>query len=73
MDRITDIAPYVPEARGHFDAGFPDLTFLQLVCGHRTIEELEYAFADVQVPSDTARAVLHALFPRQFSDVWPVA
>ncbi len=70
---ITGIAPFTPEARDRFDAGFPDLTFLQLVCGHRTVEELEHAFADVRVRSDEARAVLHALFPRQFSDVWPVA
>jgi len=71
--RLTNIAPYIPEARDRFDAGFPDLTFLQLVGGHRTIGELEHAFADVRVRTDEARAVLHALFPRQFSDVWPIS
>jgi len=28
------------------DAGFPDLTFLQLVFGYRDSDELDYAFPD---------------------------
>ena len=33
-----------PDERG--SAAFPDLTFLQLVFGYRTLEDLRYAFAD---------------------------
>jgi len=71
--RLTAIETYTPDTRDRMDAGFPDHTFLQLVCGHRTVAELEYAFADVQIRTDTARALLTALFPKQFSDLWPVA
>lgn len=56
-----------------FDAAFPDLTFLHLLCGHRTLAELEYAFADVRVRRDEARALLDALFPAQPSNVWGIS
>ena len=48
----------------------PDLVFLQLLFGYRSLEELEYAFADCRVENDEARALLTALFPRQTSNVW---
>jgi len=60
-----------PDERG--SAAFPDLTFLQLVFGYRSLEELCYAFADCWVENDATHAVLEALFPRQDSDVWPIA
>lgn len=60
-----------PDERGA--AAFPDLTFLQLLFGYRTLEELRYAFADCWVANDATQAVLEALFPRQDSDVWPIA
>lgn len=71
--RLTEIEACAPDTHEREGAAFPDQTFLQLVCGHRTVAELEYAFADVQIRTDTARALLTALFPKQFSDVWPVA
>jgi len=52
---------------------FPDLTFLQLLFGYRTLEELEHAFPDVGAGDDTSRALLGVLFPKRSSDVWPVA
>jgi hypothetical protein len=60
-----------PDERGA--AAFPDLTFLQLLFGYRTLEELRYAFADCWVENDATHTVLEALFPRQDSDVWPIA
>ena len=60
-----------PDERGM--AAFPDLTFLQLVFGYRTLEELRYAFADCWVTNDETQAVLEAIFPRQDSNVWPIA
>ena len=71
--RLTTIEACAPDTYEREGAAFPDQTFLQLVCGHRTVAELEYAFADVQIRTDTTRALLTALFPKQFSDVWPVA
>lgn len=54
-------------------AMFPDLTFLQLLFGFRTLDELEAAFPDCVVRTQEARALLTALFPRTSSDVWPVS
>ena len=54
------------------DAMFPDLTFLQLLFGHRSVEELEYAFADCLVRTEATRALLDALFPKHPSHVFAV-
>jgi len=56
------------DARG--DATFPDLTFLQLLFGYRSLQELCNAFADCWVGTDGTRALLEALFPKQASHVW---
>ena len=53
-------------------AMFPDLTFLQLLFGFRSLAELEAAFPDCIVRTNEARALLDALFPRTPSDVWPL-
>jgi hypothetical protein len=72
--RITEISPWKPEPLGHSgDAAFPQLTFLQLLFGYRTLEELNYAFADCFWDHDTAFALLTALFPKQTSSIWPVS
>lgn len=54
-------------------AGFPDLTFLQLVFGYRSLDEIRYAFADCWYNEDYARPLLEALFPRRPSDLWPIS
>ena len=53
-------------------ATFPDLTFLQLLFGFRSLRELEAAFPDCLVRTPEARALLNALFPKTPSDIWPV-
>lgn len=50
-------------------AGFPGLTFLQLVFGYRSLAELRTNFADCWVNEDKALALLNALFPRCASNV----
>jgi hypothetical protein len=54
------------------DAAFPNLTFLQLLFGHRSVEELDYAFADCLPGSGDARVLLKTLFPKSPSDLWPI-
>ena len=71
--RLAAVEAWKPRRGDDGVAAFPDLTFLQLVFGHRTLDELRYAFADCGVETDDARAVLEAMFPKQGSDVWPVA
>jgi hypothetical protein len=53
------------------DAAFPDLTFLQLLMGYRSLEELRYAFKDCRYRNDEARALLRALFPKQTAYIFP--
>ena len=54
-------------------AGFPGLTFLQILFGYHTLEELRSAFPDCWVNEDKARPILEAIFPKQSSSVWPVS
>lgn len=69
--RITNITSSKLEQWDKVDAGFPGLTFLQLLFGYRGREELQYAFPDCWVNKDF-RALVDALFPRMISHVWPI-
>lgn len=55
------------------DASFPDLTFLHLLLGHRSFDELRHAFTDCFWDNNTARVLLNALFPKKTSDVHPIS
>ncbi len=71
--RLTDIASWQPSAteRGH--ASFPDLTFLQLLFGYTSLDELQHAFPDCMIRTDEARVLLDTLFPKQGSNLWSIA
>ncbi len=71
--RLMAVEPWVATRDDGGSAGFPGLTFLQLLFGYRTLEEVQAAFADCWVDGDDARALLNALFPKQASCFWPVA
>jgi hypothetical protein len=72
--RLVEVESWKPAPQGHSgDAGFPGLTFLQLLFGYRSLVELQYAFADCWTGGDEPRALLEILFPKQASDVWPLA
>jgi hypothetical protein len=72
--RLAAVKAWKPEPQGHSgEAAFPDHTFLQLLLGYRSLAELKYAFADCWTSSDATHALLEALFPRQPSDIFPVA
>ncbi|MGI8550729.1 MAG: hypothetical protein ACR2PL_08075, partial [Dehalococcoidia bacterium] len=58
-----------PDYRGA-DASLPDLTFLQLLFGHRSLADLEYAFADCQAFTEKGRVLLPILFPTRPSHIW---
>lgn len=51
---------------------FPGLTFLHMVFGHRTLQEIRYMFADAWITGSKA-GLLQALFPRQTSYVWCIS
>ncbi|HYI14034.1 MAG TPA: GNAT family N-acetyltransferase [Thermomicrobiales bacterium] len=53
-------------------ASFPDLTFLQLLFGFRSMAELNLWYPDCRIRTNEARVLLDVLFPKQPSFVWPV-
>ena len=72
--RLSQVENYKPGPVGYEgNAGFPGLTFLQLLFGHRTLDELRAAFPDCFVRGDEAMILLQTLFPRQPSSIWPVS
>jgi hypothetical protein len=64
------VASWTPERFEAGDALFPDLSFLPLLFGFRSLEEIQYAFPDCSTASDDARALLPILFPKRDSRVW---
>jgi hypothetical protein len=71
--RLTAIEAWQPSLADDGSAAFPGLTFLQLLFGYRSLEELRSFFPDCWVSGDESRALLGILFPKQPSDFWPVA
>jgi hypothetical protein len=69
---LTGIDKGVPSTAGRADASFRRDTFLQLLFGYRSLDELQYAHPDCLVRTDTVRALLTAMFCKQPSNVWPV-
>jgi hypothetical protein len=51
-------------------AAFPEETFTHLLCGTRSLAELEAQDADCEVASEEARVILNILFPKTPSAVW---
>jgi hypothetical protein len=70
--RLVEIKPWTPTSGEDGDAFFPDLSFLQLLFGHRSMEELRTSLTDCWTANDGARALMDALFPKQPSNIWPV-
>ncbi len=77
--RLVEAEPcphHVPNqeaALGPTGAMFPGLTFLQLLFGCRSLDELEHAFGDCRARSEEARVLLEALFPKRPSLIWAVS
>ncbi len=67
--KITDISNWSPDSVEDGDARFPDLTFLQLLCGRRRFNELKANFADCG-GQDEAGVLLDCLFPPFTGNVW---
>jgi hypothetical protein len=65
--------PWQPKPGAGGDAAFPDLTFLHLLFGHRTLDEVRHLHRDCWVNGDEARVLLETLFPKQMSNIWPVS
>ncbi len=68
--RVTQVQSWQPK-RGE-SAAFPDLTFLNLLFGRRSLEDLRAVYPDCYVANEEAAVLLAALFPRKSSSIWPV-
>lgn len=72
--RLVKAEHWKPQPLGHSgDAGFPNLTFLHLLFGHRSPDELRHLYVDCWWEHDSAYGLLNALFPRKPSLIWPIA
>ena len=69
--RLIELEPWQPATKNFGKAGYPGLTFLQLMFGYHTQDELEAFFPDC-FSDDEIKPVLRVLFPKQPSSVWPV-
>jgi hypothetical protein len=67
---VEDWKPKIKEDEGA--AAFPNLTFLHLVFGYRSIDDIRSAFIDCYA-NDEAKVLLEALFPKKASSVWPIS
>lgn len=71
--RLAAIEPWKPSPEDEGAAAFPDCTFLQILFGYRSYDELHQAFADCWCDGDEVRTLISILFPKKLSDVFPVA
>jgi hypothetical protein len=67
--RLAEVGRFTPDYMEDGDALFPDLTFLQLLFGHRSLEQLDAAHPDCYANNPGARILLDALFPYMPSNV----
>ncbi len=71
--RLATVEPWKPDPRNEGDASFPNLPFLQVLFGHRSMDELKKSFTDCWWENDRARIALDTLFPRKPSQFLPIA
>jgi predicted acetyltransferase len=64
---LAKVGSYEPKHVEDGDAFFPDLTFLQLLFGYRSLQQLREARADCFVENNDAAVLLPILFPQQHS------
>jgi hypothetical protein len=69
--RLAKTEPWVPNRRGEgASAAFPDLTFLHLLFGRRSLQDLRRIYPDCHASNDESALLLKVLFPRQPSQIW---
>ena len=70
--KLTVAEPWQPDAGNWGDIAFPNLTFLQIFFGHRTLDELKKSYTDCWWNKDETRLLISTLFPRKPSQVWGI-
>jgi len=67
------IEKWMPTSEEGGDIAFPDRTFLQMLFGYRSYDEIHSAFADCWCDREDVRVLMDILFPKKLSDVFPIA
>ena len=71
--KLTTIAPWQPTPADGGAVAFPDLTFLQILFGYRSYDELHQSFPDCWCDNEEVRTLINILFPKKASDVFPIS
>jgi hypothetical protein len=71
--RISALERWKPTPDDSGVMAFPDQTFLQVLFGYRSYDELQYTFADCWCDDEEVRALINIIFPNKLSDVFPIA
>ena len=71
--RISAVEPRPHTARDNDRCGFVDLTFLQILFGYRTYDELHHMHPDCDTKGGDAKVLIPALFPRCHSAMYPIS
>lgn len=66
---LKEVSSYKPDAGDMGEIGLPDRTFLQLLFGYRTLDEVRAAYADCYWDTHEAYVVTSTLFPKKPSEV----
>lgn len=67
--KIADVKTLKFPERGKSMANLPDLTFLQLLFGRRSISEINHTLVDAHANSDADELLLDTLFPKMQSEL----
>lgn len=68
--RVTHLTDWTPGDVEEGDAAFPELTFLQLLCGRCRTEALTASFVDCWTNDTASATLLDCLFPEFTSEIW---
>ena len=71
--KLVGVEPWKPTPEDDGMIAFPGLTFLQILFGYRSYEELRQSFADCWCDSEEVRALINILFPKKISDLYPIS
>jgi len=71
--RLAAIEAWKPSPDDEGAIAFPGRTFLQILFGYRSYDELHQSFADCWCDHQEVYALINILFPKRLSDVFPVA
>jgi len=68
--KLKAAEPWEPSQREDESAHFPDLTFLQLLFGYHSFDELNLTYPDCFCRPNEVRVLLRILFPKKISRVY---